>query len=291
MGETGSALNKGYLLENFRLFHLRDRATGEVEPHYHEFDKAVVFYSGAADYIIEGVTYRLRPGDILFVRHHDIHRPVIDPNSLYERAVFWIKPSFLEENSTESERLESCFDLASESRACLYSPAADVKARIKRLIAGLENALGDESFGSAILANSYFFQLLVEFNRCVLNESPQLPQDIDPKMDEIIRYINGNLDEELSVDVLASMCYLSRYYFMRRFKEATGYTVHNYIQQKRLTAAAELLDSGLTVMEAAARVGFAEYSSFLRAFKKIFNMTPSEYTQKRERGLSSSYRE
>lgn len=291
MSELGSALNKGYLLENFRLFHLRDRSTGVVEPHYHEFDKAVVFYSGSADYIIEGITYRLRPGDILFVRHHDIHRPVIGPDSDYERAVFWIKPGFLEENSTETERLESCFNLASERRACLYSPAADVKARIKRLISGLENALRDESFGSAILANTYFLQLLVEFNRCVLSESPQLPQNIDPKMDEIIRYINGSLDEELSIDLLASMCYLSRYYFMRRFKEATGYTVHNYIQQKRLAAAAELLDGGLTITEAAARVGFAEYSSFLRAFKKVFGMTPSEYMQKRERGLDSAYRE
>lgn len=291
MSEMGPALNKGYLLENFRLFHLRDRTTGVVEPHYHEFDKVVVFYSGGADYIIEGITYRLRPGDVLFVRHHDIHRPVIDPEKLYERVVFWIKPGFLEENSTETEHLEGCFDLASRNRACLYSPEADVKARIKRLIAGLENALGDESFGSAILANSYFFQLLVEFNRCALNESPQLPQNIDPKMDEIIRYINGNLDEVLSVDSLASMCYLSRYYFMRRFKEATGYTVHNYIRQKRLAAAAELLDGGATITEAASHVGFPEYSSFLRAFKKVFNMTPSEYTRKRERELSSSYRE
>ncbi|MGN1001644.1 MAG: helix-turn-helix domain-containing protein [Oscillospiraceae bacterium] len=291
MSEINSALNKGYLLENFRLFHLSDRSTGLVEPHYHEFDKVVVFYSGTADYIIEGITYRLQPGDVLFVRHHDIHRPVISTDSVYERAVFWIKPGFLEENSTETERLESCFDLASENRACLYSPAADRKARIKRLIAELENAMGDEAFGSAILARSHFLQLMVEFNRCVMSESPRQPQNIDPKMDEIIRYINGNLDRELSVEVLSSMCYLSRYYFMRRFKEATGYTVHNYIQQKRLTAAAELLDSGMTITEAAAQVGFAEYSSFLRAFKKAFKMTPSEYMQKRERGLDSFYRE
>lgn len=291
VSETGSALNKGYLLENFRLFHLRDRATGEVESHYHEFDKIVVFYSGNVDYIIEGITYRLQPGDVLFVRHHDIHRPVVSVDTDYERAVLWVKPGFLDENSTENERLETCLDIASENRACLYSPDTERRTRIKRLISGLESALRDDEFGSVILANSLLLQLVVEFNRCVLSESPRLPQSIDPKIDEIIRYINNNLSAELSVDMLASMCYLSRYYFMRRFKEATGYTVHNYIQQKRLTAAAELLDGGVTITEAASRVGFSEYSSFLRAFKRALNMTPSEYMQKRECGLDSFYRE
>lgn len=291
MNENISALNKGYLLENFRLFHLRDQRAQTVEPHYHEFDKAVVFFSGDVDYIVEGITYRLQPGDLLFVRHHDIHRPVIRPDSVYERAVFWIKPGFLEENSTDGQSLETCFNLASERRACLYRPSPDARSRIKRLIGELESSLKEESFGSALLSNTYFLQLLVEFNRCVLNESPQVPQDMDPKMDEVIRYINTNLDGELTVDGLAAMCYLSRYYFMRRFKEATGYTVHSYIQQKRLTAAAELLDDGMTITETAARVGFAEYSSFLRAFKKVFHMTPSEYQQRREKALDSFYRE
>ena len=55
------AINKGYLLENFRLFHLRDRRAQKMAPHYHEFDKIVVLCAGAVDYTVEGVSYRMQP--------------------------------------------------------------------------------------------------------------------------------------------------------------------------------------------------------------------------------------
>lgn len=282
--------NKGYLFENFRLFHLRDRRAQQVEPHYHEFDKAVVFYSGNVDYIIEGITYSLQPGDILFVRHNAIHKPVIRADADYERAVLWIRPGFLESQAGIEQSLGTCFDLSLERRACLYRPPAEVRGRIRRLISELETALGEERFGSALLADTYFLQLMVEFNRCVLEETPLLPQDVDPKIDEALRYINNNLSSDLSVDSLAAMCYLSRYYFMRRFKDSTGYTVHNYICQKRLSAAAEALEGGSSVTEAALSVGFSEYSSFLRAFKKMYGTTPGEYLRRRSE-MDSNYAE
>ena len=284
------AANKGYLFENFRLFHLRDRRAQQVESHYHDFDKALVFYSGSVDYIIEGVTYSLSPGDILFVPHNAIHRPVISPKSDYERAVLWIRPGFLENKSTEDSRLSSCFTLSAERRACLYHPEAETWSRIKKLVAGMEKSAGEERFGSAMLTEILFMQLMIEFNRCVLEASPSQPGSMDPKIDEALRYINNNLSEELSVDSLAGMCYLSRYYFMRRFKESTGYTVHNYICQKRLAAAAEKLEEGTGVTEAAVSVGFSDYSSFLRAFKKLYGATPSEFLQRRE-ALDSQYGE
>lgn len=284
------APNKGYLFENFRLFHLRDRRAQQVEPHYHEFDKAVVFYSGNVDYIIEGISYSLQPGDILFVRHNAIHKPLIRPDADYERAVLWIRPGFLESYGGNAQPLGTCFDLSLERRACLYRPPAEVRGRIRRLIAELETAVGEERFGSALLADTYFLQLMVEFNRCVLEEAPLQPQNVDPKIDEALRYINNNLASDLSVDSLAAMCYLSRYYFMRRFKDSTGYTVHNYICQKRLSAAAEALEAGSSVTEAALSVGFSEYSSFLRAFKKMYGATPGEYLRRKSE-MDSNYAE
>ena len=290
MNENTRVANKGYLFENFRLFHLRDRRAQQVETHYHEFDKALVFYSGSVDYIIEGVTYSLQPGDVLFVPHNAIHKPLISAESDYERAVFWIRPGYLEEQSRETAMLNSCFRLSAENRACLYHPNGESALRIKKLISGLEKALGEERFGSTILADTIFLQIMIEFNRCVLEERNGGAGDIDPKIDEALSYINRHLSDELSVDFLAGKCYLSRYYFMRRFKESTGYTVHNYICQKRLTAAAGLLDGGMGVTEAAMKVGFSEYSSFLRSFKKLYGLTPSEYLLRRE-ALDSSYGE
>ena len=64
---------------------------------------------------------------------------------------------------------------------------------------------------------------------------------------------------------------------MHRFKAVTGYTVHQYITQKRLLRAAEEIRSGTPVMKAAEQAGFSEYSTFLRAFQNTFHMSPREF--------------
>ena len=79
------------------------------------------------------------------------------------------------------------------------------------------------------------------------------------------------------MDALARRFFISRYYLMHRFKAVTGYTVHQYISQKRLLRAGELIRSGVPVMKAAEQVGFTEYSTFLRAFRSTFHMSPREF--------------
>ena len=286
------AVNKGFLHENFRLFHLKDQRAPAVEPHYHEFDKLVVLLAGAVDYTVEGFLYRMRPGDVLFVRHHDIHCPAISPDSVYERVILWIAPPFLEKrrDGPEEPSLETCFDLSSARRACLYRPDAEEFARLKRLLWDLEAASGgsETAFGAGLLEDALFTCLFVALNRMALRAPGEQPRQTDARISEALRYIHAHLAEPLSVDRLAASCYLSRYYFMRRFKEATGCTVHGYILQKRMTAAALRLDGGAGVEETARAVGFAEYTAFLRAFRKSFGMTPSEY-RRRDRGLEGSY--
>ena len=64
---------------------------------------------------------------------------------------------------------------------------------------------------------------------------------------------------------------------MHRFKEVTGYTLHQYISQKRLVWAGELIRSGMPVMKAAEQAGFPEYSTFLRAFQNTFHTSPKNF--------------
>ena len=56
-------------------------------------------------------------------------------------------------------------------------------------------------------------------------------------MEEILRYILSHLEEDLTVETLSRQFFISRYYLMHRFKAVTGYTVHQYITQKRLLRA------------------------------------------------------
>ena len=106
---------RGYLKENFRLFHLRDSRAQKLDYHYHEFDKVILLLSGKVTYVVEGKSYFLKPGDILLVQHNMIHLPEIDPSEPYERIVLWISRDFLSRHSREDGDLANCFQLAARA--------------------------------------------------------------------------------------------------------------------------------------------------------------------------------
>ncbi len=66
---------RGYLLEEFRLFHLKDDRGTNIEYHYHEFYKMVILLSGSGSYTVEGRHYQLAPGDIVLVGSRCVHKP------------------------------------------------------------------------------------------------------------------------------------------------------------------------------------------------------------------------
>ena len=74
----------------FEFHHTYTEEPLTVEFHQHPFYEIFFFLSGNVNYIIEGRTYNLRPGDILLTGSLDIHRPDIHPGKPYERIVIWL---------------------------------------------------------------------------------------------------------------------------------------------------------------------------------------------------------
>ena len=100
---------RGYLDRDFRLVHLKDSLAQKIDYHYHEFDKLVIFLGGKVTYVVEGVTYFLKPWDIVLIQHNLIHRPIIHAEEPYERAVLWLGRNWQEARSDPGEPLDACF--------------------------------------------------------------------------------------------------------------------------------------------------------------------------------------
>ena len=117
---------RGYLHEDFRLFHLSSALAEDTAFHYHEFHKLVFFLAGRGNYIVEGRTHVLRPYDVVLVRQGAIHKAQIDPSQRYERVILYISPDFLRAQSTADSRLDACFRLPADGQAlsCGRRPAA-----------------------------------------------------------------------------------------------------------------------------------------------------------------------
>lgn len=273
-------IKRGYLRENFACFHIKDQKSEEFQYHYHEFNKIVIFISGRVTYLIEGKSYKLKPWDILLVSESDIHKAVIDEDKVYERIIIWVNNSFLEKHNEEGCDLLTCFKMVSLQKFNLLRLEPELIKGLRHNLTQLEEEYSSNKFGSAILKNSLFLQLMVNLNRVALGRDvTKNIEDItyDETVETAINYINENLSGELSIEAIADKLYLNKYYLMHKFKAETGYTMHNYIVQKRLLRSSALIREGLPVYEAFLESGFGDYSSFVRAFKKQFGLPPKKY--------------
>ena len=263
----------GYLNEQFRLFHIKDQTSKEFAYHYHDFHKVVIFISGKAAYHIEGKAYQLKPWDILLVNRHAIHRPEIDSSVPYERFILWIQ------NDIPWQELLKCFQKANDRSYNLVRLNSALQEKMKDILFELENSAKSDEYGREILIQSLFLQFTVYLNRIFLEKQyifDKKSYTFDSQIANILQYINHNLKEDLSVETLAAKYYVSKYHLMRKFKEETGYTLHNYIVNKRLLMARTLISEGMPVLKAAQESGFAEYSTFSRAYRRQFKTSPSE---------------
>ena len=262
----------GYLKEDFRLFHINDQTKKDFSYHYHDFHKIIVFISGKVTYHIEGKAYHLKPRDILLVSQGAIHKPEIDPSVPYERYIFWIR------DDLSCQELNTCFQKANDRSFNLVRADSALQERLKDLLPEIEQTLQNKHFRDPVLRDALFTQFMIYINRIFLRTSSSPDKKTyssDTQVEQLLKYINRNLSENLSIDQLANRFFFSKYHMMRKFKNETGYTIHNYITSKRLLMARSLISQGMPVMKAAQASGFHDYTTFVRAYKKQFGKAPS----------------
>ena len=266
---------RGYLLENFRLFHLRSEKETKVDYHYHEFCKVLLLVSGKGGYVVDGQRYLLQPGDVVLIGSRSVHRPELEPGSPYERIIIYIAPDFLQKMSSSDCDLLEIF--AGKNGHVLRLREAERK-KLFAVAAALEKELSGEAYGRELLSNTALLRLLVEIGRKQRQADSQSPQPVmptNPRVLEWMGYIDGHIAEDLDMDALAEQFYISKYHMMRLFRSETGFTIHTYLLQRRLLAARQLIEGGMRSTEACYRCGFRSYSSFTRAYNKHFGSTPT----------------
>ena len=239
----------------------------------HNINEAHELYyckSGQLSANVEGLSYTVRPGEILLVRDAEVRK--IEPAefpaefhhlhfspyyfSIFDREGRLLSPfterglgmhCLIPRDKLQPEFLESCF-------ACI---AAVPDAYLRRIAV----------FGALTLILSKI---------CNLYESEALDNS-DSRSElllNIINYINAHLDEELNPDKIASTLYISRSQLDRIFKQNLGFTLWKYITFKRLIRARHLLHSGMANNEVAHQCGFGDYSTFYKVYTRTFGTPP-----------------
>lgn len=267
---------------DFEFYHYKDSIPPSLDFHQHPFYEVFFFISGDVDYVIEGKTYHLRPGDILLTNNQDIHKPDIKAGKPYERYVLWLDYNFFNYTNMHDEDLSSCFEDAAQKDYRLIRPDDNSIVTLKKLAELICQSKGSNLFGSYILTRAYVIEFLVTLSRCYFDTPDTIKKDITENdlINKTIEYINENITSDLTLDMISQEMFISKFYLSKQFKHFTGLSIYQYIIKKRLTISRNMIKNGIPVTTAYVNSGFNDYSNYLKAFKREFGKNPSDFFPK-----------
>ena len=133
--------------------------------------------------------------------------------------------------------------------------------------------------GYQLFIKSMLFQFFfILDNRCRNLTTPKNNRKAIDKMKIILKYVENNYANKITISEIADVIGFSESHFMRYFKETMGTSFIEYLKDYRLTMAARLLQSSEdSILNISAEVGFDNLSYFNRSFKARYGITPRQY--------------
>ena len=262
------------LYYSYRATHYNS-ATFPSRLHFHDYFELVIFEEGDIYYICEADTYQPQQGDILLIPPGTFHMSVIQKEeTLYKRHVFYLY----------ADALDACgcsgFLQNAHNGLAVLSLEKQEKEALLALLLQLDRTLEykeDPSYRAlsvGLVIQIFFYLSKTDFGPG--KRSVPLPQ----KLSAIKEYIDENFRELSSANEIAAHFFYSREYLSRLFRKYFNTTVSEYIRARRIAYSQSLIEQGCSISEACYQSGFENMSTFIRSFRSIVNMAPSEYRKK-----------
>ena len=237
--------------------------------HTHRSYELYFFVKGSASFYVEGHNYPLKHGDIMVMNSTESHCIAVSPETPYERYVVQFEREAIS-SVDPSGKLLSFF----ENRVLgEFNQYRRKDFETGNYLLFLENIF-KETKNQELQIRTNLYALLNELNNAFLYKVKNETPDQETQIQQIIRFINNNLGESLSLEGLCDTFYISKPQLCKSFKEHTGCTVLNYITTKRLLAAQKEIESGAQATKIFSNYGYSDYSAFYRAYKKFFGCSP-----------------
>lgn len=248
-----------------------------VGVHSHSFHEMVYCISGGADYIIGTERYHLNRGDILSIPGGVSHAPLIPENlpEPYRRYVLWLSPEFCDVILTMV--LGDSLPVKDQSYVLHTTGTAweHLGEYFRRMVQECEQRHFRWEAAAFGIATELAVQIarLWQGEQSVESEKPEL-------LDRITSYLETHLSERITVADVAARFWVSQSTISQLFRKKMGISFYRYVTLRRLRESKVLIKSGIPMEQVSISVGFQDYSTFYRAFKSEFGISPAQYRKK-----------
>ena len=232
--------------------------------HNHAYYEIYVCFEGGVDFVVENKTYAVQKNSAMLIPPFTYHCAKLQrADTPYHRFVINFDKSFI------APALED-----------FLTASPTLFAWEQTLFIGdltlLENAIASENKEDALLSCKLFInKMLLQFKQSGGELQPTTLESGNRTLQEVLQFINKNIYSPLRIKDIAQALFLSPVYISQLFSKNMKIGIMEYVKQKKMLLSQELIRNGTKPVVAAKKLGFDEYSTFFRLYKKHFKISPS----------------
>ena len=252
-------VNHGNIQLPLELYSVEYRNSSDFYSHWHDEMEFIYVIEGKSEICIDLKKFKISTGDFIIVPKGSIHYIIGNDNTKISFIALVFNLSLIEGNNLDYSQIN------------FINPILQNKLFFKNLITFNDSSYSDIINSFNLLSKENYITIKIE------NENYNNLIKIE-KLKEVIKFIQTNYKSHISTKDLANIAKYSEYHFLRFFKNETGKTCTQYINNFRVEKAAILLsNTNLSITDIAYEVGFGDISYFIKTFKKQMSISPAKY--------------
>ena len=242
--------------------------------HCHDFCEVIFVSDGKGLVRVGDLQLPMQKGDVLIYNAGVLHQEESDPTfpmELHFMALGGLKITDLPDNHLLPPGLSIRYptgELQDVFTSCFYHMILEFERKSPFFAEVTQNL--------AMIMVMHIFRLINEHS-----DAPTHLLQRNRSVDQALLYINSNLSQELTLELVARQCHMSKYHLAHLFSQYQGVSIGKYILRQRMQEASRLLrDTNQDVKDIAPSVGFQDISYFCRTFKRETGFTPLQYRKR-----------
>lgn len=260
-------------------------STGE-RFHWHPCFEITMCLEGTAHYFVSDKVFEIRKGDLIIFNNMEPHSWKIDSDTV-DLLVSVFDPAFIgsDPKVKDDPYMNALMQRGSSFRNKLDSADPET-GRIGNILRELFRENERKQSGYRLVSRSLVIQMLAYLTRSFQGEGRSAASLLEKqkrmdRLTEAVNYINTHFMDEISLEQLAEIAFMSPNYFSSYFKKATGQSYSKYLNYVRISNAHRLIvDSRMSVLDAAEASGFRNMSNFYRVYRAFYGAPPRQIHNK-----------
>lgn len=263
LDQAGIQIAQGNSIACERIVGVNDNMT---KSHFHSYFELYYLEHGERYHMMNDDLYCIQSGEFILFAPYVMHHSYGEENVTFKRILVYFTPDQIKDQNILTALMQK-------------SGAFKTDHRTSQAVHDLMDHILKEQTTPNLYSEEYMQslldQLIIEILR--LDQQPAIPES-NNRIGNVLNYIHEHYNDEISLEQLAQLSYISSYYLCREFKRVTNRTIVQYINTTRIMNAQRMImETNRNFTEISQLTGFSSVTHFNRVFKQITGTTPSAY--------------